>query len=344
MLTCAPETTEKLLNDYEKAGIKARIIGTITKSSQGCMYLENGDLKELVPPSRDKFWDVFFEVAALHANKIQSEEEKLCAALKQTAAIFCDENIYKLLPEIGANIACVKKNGKQLSQVAGIPGRIISVKNKAVAASEPEMGASVHMGESILEVRKYFPEAACIMNLRKNKAVLQACNMAGLTSIDMSTLCVMAAGFYMWPHFTTNTFSAKDPDVPRHNAVWLPVYHLLLICPMLVGFTALLVYMNNPLPVADMAFLYLVKDSFPVWVLGIVGGAGALACMIPAADLLLSTSLLISRNIYIKGFRGGDENVSPEHMKQAARYFILILTAVALYLSIFHGNTFSDGF
>ncbi|MCI1821271.1 MAG: hypothetical protein LKI63_03095, partial [Megasphaera sp.] len=41
------------------------------------------------------------------------------------------------------------------------------------------------MGESILEVRKYFPEAACIMNLRKNKAVLQACNMAGLTSIDM---------------------------------------------------------------------------------------------------------------------------------------------------------------
>ncbi|MGE1061602.1 sodium:solute symporter family protein [Megasphaera paucivorans] len=154
----------------------------------------------------------------------------------------------------------------------------------------------------------------------------------------MSTLCVMAAGFYMWPHFTTNTFSAKDPDVPRHNAVWLPVYHLLLICPMLVGFTALLVYMNNPLPVADMAFLYLVKDSFPVWVLGIVGGAGALACMIPAADLLLSTSLLISRNIYIKGFRGGDENVSPEHMKQAARYFILILTAVALYLSIFHAN------
>lgn len=185
VLTCAPETTEKLLNDYEKAGIKARIIGTITKSSQGCMYLENGDLKELVPPSRDKFWDVFFEAAALHANKIQSEEEKLCAALKQTAAIFCDENIYKLLPEIGANIACVKKNGKQLSQVAGIPGRIICVKDTAVAVSEPEMGASVHMGESILEVRKYFPEAACIMNLRKNNAVLQACDMAGLTTIDM---------------------------------------------------------------------------------------------------------------------------------------------------------------
>ncbi len=154
----------------------------------------------------------------------------------------------------------------------------------------------------------------------------------------MSTLLVTAVGFYMWPHFSTNTFSAKDPDVPKHNAVWLPVCHLFLIFPMLVGFTAVLVYADNPLPVADMAFLYLVKDTFPTWVLGILGGAGALACMIPAADLLLSTSLLISRNIYIKGLRRGDESLSPEHMKGVARYLILVLTAVALYLSIFHAN------
>lgn len=154
----------------------------------------------------------------------------------------------------------------------------------------------------------------------------------------MSTLVVMAAGFYMWPHFSTNTFSAKDADVPRHNAVWLPVCHLFLIFPMLVGFTAVLVYADNPLPVADMAFLYMVKDTFPAWVLGIIGGAGALACMIPAADLLLSTSLLISRNIYIKGVRHGDESISAEHMKNVARYLIIILTAIALYLSIFHAS------
>ena len=164
----------------------------------------------------------------------------------------------------------------------------------------------------------------------------------GTTTLDvvwaMSTLVVMAAGFYMWPHFSTNTFSAKDSDVPKHNAVWLPVCHLFLIFPVLVGFTAVVVYADTPLPVADMAFLYLVKDTFPTWVLGLIGGAGALACMIPAADLLLSTSLLISRNIYIKGIRRGDESLSPEHMKRIARYLILVLTAVALYLSIFHSN------
>lgn len=31
----------------------------------------------------------------------------------------------------------------------------------------------------------------------------------------MSTIALTALGFYMWPHFSTNTFSAKDPDV-RH--------------------------------------------------------------------------------------------------------------------------------
>lgn len=154
----------------------------------------------------------------------------------------------------------------------------------------------------------------------------------------MSTLVVTACGFYMWPHFTTNAFSAKDPDVPRHNAVWLPICHLLLIFPMIIGFTAVLVYANNPLKTPDMVFLNLVKDTFPTWVLGIIGGAGALACMIPAADLLLSTSLLISRNIYVKGIRGGNKHISGDHMKNVARYLILVLTAVALYLSIFHSN------
>lgn len=154
----------------------------------------------------------------------------------------------------------------------------------------------------------------------------------------MSTFVVMACGFYMWPHFSTNTFSAKDPDVPRHNAVWLPVCHLFLIFPIIVGFTAVIAYADSPLQTADMAFLSLVKDTFPAWVLGVVGGAGALACMIPAADLLLSTSLLISRNIYVKGLRGDKADISSEHMKKVARYIVLALTAIALYLSIYHAS------
>lgn len=154
----------------------------------------------------------------------------------------------------------------------------------------------------------------------------------------MSTLVIISCGFYMWPQLMTDAFAAKEPSVLRHNAVWLPVYQILLIFPMIIGFTAVVVYADNPLKNGDMAFLTLVKDAMPPAVLGLVGAAGALACMIPAADILLSTSLLITKNIYIRGFRRDEGALPPNHMKNVARYLILLLTAIALYLSIYHGN------
>jgi solute:Na+ symporter, SSS family len=150
----------------------------------------------------------------------------------------------------------------------------------------------------------------------------------------MSTLVVTSLGFYMWPHFATNSFSAKNPEVLRHNAVYLPLYQICLLFPMLVGFTALLV-LATPLKTPDMAFMVIVQQLFPGWVLGLVGGAGALACMIPAGDLLLSTSMLFTRNVYGRTF--GKELTTHEQGRMA-RFVVLALTAIALSLAIFLPN------
>jgi len=150
----------------------------------------------------------------------------------------------------------------------------------------------------------------------------------------MSTLVVTSLGFYMWPHFTTNSFSAKNPDVLRHNAVYLPLYQICLLFPMLVGFAALLL-LAEPLKTPDMAFMVIVRQLFPGWALGLVGGAGALACMIPAADLLLSTSMLFTRNIYSKTV---GKNTAPEKLIKVARISLLFLTTIALCLAIFFPN------
>lgn len=150
----------------------------------------------------------------------------------------------------------------------------------------------------------------------------------------MSTLVVTSLGFYMWPHFSANSFSAKSSEVLRHNAVYLPLYQICLIFPMLIGFTAILV-LTPALKVPDMAFMTIVRGLFPGWALGLVGGAGALACMIPAADLLLSTSMLFSRNIYGKTI---GQNTTPEGMAKFAKGIVLVLTAVALALAIFLPN------
>lgn len=150
----------------------------------------------------------------------------------------------------------------------------------------------------------------------------------------MSTLVVTSLGFYMWPHFTTNSFSARNPDVLRHNAVYLPLYQICLLFPMFVGFAALLL-LTTPLKTPDMAFMAVVRQLFPGWALGLVGGAGALACMIPAADLLLSTSMLFTRNIYSKTI---GKNTDPDDLIKVARISLLALTTIALCLAIFLPN------
>lgn len=150
----------------------------------------------------------------------------------------------------------------------------------------------------------------------------------------MSTLVVTSFGFYMWPHFSANSFSAKNNDVLRHNAVYLPLYQFCLLFPMLIGFTALLVLVPA-LKTPDMAFMTIVQQVFPGWALGLVGGAGALACMIPAADLLLSTSMLFTRNVY---GRTVGKNASQETIGRLARVVVLVLTAIALALAIFVPN------
>jgi len=147
----------------------------------------------------------------------------------------------------------------------------------------------------------------------------------------MSTIALTSLGFYMWPHLTANSFSARNPDVLKHNAVYLPLYQICLLFPILIGFTALLV-IQPTLKTPDMAFMMLVQKSFPGWALGMVGGAGALACMIPAADLLLATSMVFTRNVY---GRTAGTGTSPAAMARLTKGVVLGLAVVALMLCIF---------
>ena len=150
----------------------------------------------------------------------------------------------------------------------------------------------------------------------------------------MSTLVLTSLGFYMWPHFAANSFSAKNADVLRHNAVYLPLYQICLLFPMLIGFTALLVLVPA-LKTPDMAFMMIVRKTLPGWALGLVGGAGALACMIPAADLILSTSMLFTRNIVCRTL---GREIAPASQAKIAKIVVLAITSIALVLAIFAPN------
>ena len=192
LLTCDPVTTEELLTAYRNAGIPAQIIGEVTSPEEGCVFQEQGRTYPLVPPAEDKFWEVFFNSATILRRRSQSNNpginwDQLCRELQEAVNTLCRANIGPLLPEIGANIAYAAPDSKSLAEVAGIPGRIIKVKGKAVAISQPELGASTYMGNTLLTVRNYFPECNCVMNLRNDEAVLQACRRENFQLLHMPT-------------------------------------------------------------------------------------------------------------------------------------------------------------
>src|ERR1700733_10161980 len=104
----------------------------------------------------------------------------------------------------------------------------------------------------------------------------------------ISTVLLTSLGFYMWPHAFGSSFTAKSGDTLRRNAVVMPLFSLSLAFVLFVGFTAVLVVPG--LPSGDLSLLTIVRKSFPPWFLGVIGGAGALTAMVPAAIFLLTAA------------------------------------------------------
>lgn len=150
----------------------------------------------------------------------------------------------------------------------------------------------------------------------------------------ISTVLLTSLGFNMWPHAFGTTFTARSADTIRRNAIVMPLYTITLAFVFFTGFTAVLVVPG--LANGDLALLTVVRRSFPAWFLGIVGGAGALTAMVPAAIFLLTAATLFAKNIY-------RPLVSPEmtddQVARLARAMVIVLGAISLYLAIYSSTT-----
>jgi solute:Na+ symporter, SSS family len=150
----------------------------------------------------------------------------------------------------------------------------------------------------------------------------------------ISTVLLTALGAYMWPHTFGSTFSAKSGDTLRRNAVIMPLYTITLPLLFFVGFTAILVMPG--LKNGDLALLAAVRQAFPPWLLGLVGGAGALTAMVPAAILILTASTLFAKNFFRPLFM---PSMSDDGVARLAKLLVLVITAAAMYFAIYSSTT-----
>jgi SSS family solute:Na+ symporter len=149
----------------------------------------------------------------------------------------------------------------------------------------------------------------------------------------ISTVLLTSLGFYMWPHTFGAIFTARSGDTLRRNAVVMPLYTMTLAFIFFAGFTAVLVAPG--LPDGDLALLTVVRQSFPAGFLGLIGGAGALTAMVPAAILILTAATLFAKNFWRPIFAPA---MADDQVARVARAMVVVLGVISLYFAI-HSST-----
>jgi solute:Na+ symporter, SSS family len=150
----------------------------------------------------------------------------------------------------------------------------------------------------------------------------------------ISTVLLTSLGFFMWPHAFASTFTAKSAKTLRRNSVVMPLYTLTLVFIFFAGFAAVLIVPG--LPNGDLALLTVVRTSFPPWFLGVIGGAGALTAMVPAAIFILTAATLFAKNLYRPLFAPA---MTDDQVAKLARVMVIVLGGISLCLAIFSSTT-----
>jgi hydroxymethylpyrimidine/phosphomethylpyrimidine kinase len=90
------------------------------------------------------------------------------------------KGFYKLIPEVGTNIAYALPDAKRLDEVAAVEGRIVKMGERAVAVGSVSFGASKHVATIVLTAMKFDPSRRSAMNIRYSEEALGACEKTGL--------------------------------------------------------------------------------------------------------------------------------------------------------------------
>jgi solute:Na+ symporter, SSS family len=84
------------------------------------------------------------------------------------------------------------------------------------------------------------------------------------------------------------------------------------------------------MPNGDLALLTIVRQSLPAWLLGVIGGAGALTAMVPASILILTAATLFAKNLCRLIFAPA---MTDDQVTKLARAMVVVLGVVTLYLA-----------
>lgn len=150
-----------------------------------------------------------------------------------------------------------------------------------------------------------------------------------------STVLLTALGAYMWPHTFASLYTAREPRSFRRNAIILPVYQLINLFVFLVGFTAVLQVPGLTGPDVDLSLFKLSIQSFPPWLVGIIGATGVLTALVPGSMILISGATLIANNL-VRPLRPAQDDAATARLCKA---LVPVLALICVGFALSGGDT-----
>ena len=150
-----------------------------------------------------------------------------------------------------------------------------------------------------------------------------------------STVLLTALGFYMWPHTFGSALSARDENVFKRNAAFMPLYQLLIAFVFFVGFAAVLRVPNLGETETDLALLSVAKDAFPSWFVGLIGSAGVLCALVPGSMLLIASATTVAKNIV----RGVNPDMSDRATASLSKLMVPVIALAGVAFVFAGGQT-----
>ncbi|EIT83904.1 sodium/pantothenate symporter [Fictibacillus macauensis ZFHKF-1] len=150
----------------------------------------------------------------------------------------------------------------------------------------------------------------------------------------ISTVLLTAFGFYMWPHTFASAFTAKSAKVFRKNAVFMPLYSLVLLFVMFVGFAAVLKVPGLQGAAGDLSLFKLTLQTFDPWVIGLIGAAGLLTALVPGSMILMAASTLFAKNV----FKVIVPSATEKRVAILAKWLVPVIALIAVYFTLQGGE------
>ena len=153
-----------------------------------------------------------------------------------------------------------------------------------------------------------------------------------------------AFALLLYPHAVTGMLASNGQKTIRRNAVYLPLYSILLLFIAMFGYFALAAGIHTK--VSSLVVPLLMLKEFPSWFAGFAFAAIAIGALVPASIMSIAASNLWTRNIYKEYFKPTASTADEARVaklvslivKLGAVIFILALPLTyAIYLQLLGG-------